>query len=453
MKRKRLNRIVLLGLVALGMTTAQCTSDDDESVAAPSFEITAIPNVAYFGDSIDFEVHVPQSDIPLSTLKVSALYGEEVMQQTVIRTKESACDYTGKIYFPYYAAIPDGQVRLQFVLQNIKFATAEQVAEVTTKRADFPFVTLHTDAGDYKMTRSSAYTYHYLGTFPKKIKGYIQTPSIEGSDRFLTFGLDNQGEVTEGATEPLLFSNSAAGEYELVFNTKDYQFSPQISLQANGIDLTVKSDEHYTVDLSLTANQSVTVKGLGDISDWWVDADFFTLLSGDELRLAAMNGTYRLSFDAVEKTISARVLLDGELASLQSDGTGAIWIIGEGVGKPNFTDYQVGWNTDNALCLAPIAKGIYQITLVAGTQIKTADINFKFFHQAGWGGEFSSQTLTSSSALIFVGDGTNGRDSGNLGIIDGQTLEENRAYRFTLDVTHGIDAGVLTVAALPTDAQ
>lgn len=451
MKINRFNLIAQVGLAALTMVTTQCTSDDNESVDVPSFNVSSIPTIAYFGDSIEFEVHVDHSDIPLSTLKISALYGEEEIEKMVIRTKESECNYTGKIYFPYYSGIPDGQVKLRFVLQNIEFATAEQVQGVTTKRADFPYVTLHTDDGDIKMTRSTEYTYHYIGTLPKKVKGYIETPLIVGFNHFLTFGLDNQGKVTEGSKEQLLFSNSAAGEYELVFNTKDYYFTPQISLQANGTDLTVNSDDHYTIDLSLSLNQSVVLKGLGDISDWWVDPDFFTIVSGNELRLTALNGTYRLSFNAVDKTISARVLLDGELASLQPDGTGAIWIIGEGIGKPNFTDHQVGWNTDNALCLAPIAKGIYQITLVAGTQIKTDDINFKFFYQAGWGGEFSSQTLTINSELIFVGDGTNGRDSGNLGVIDGQTLQENHIYRFTLDVTKGIDAGILTVVEVMSD--
>jgi len=452
MKTNKTNLITQLGLLSLALFTIQCTSDDHETVNIPTFEVTSIPATAFLGDSLAFSVHVDDSDTPLSTLKVSAFYGEEEMEQTVIRTKNSDYTYSGKIYFPYYASIPDGQVKLHFTLQNIDFAIQEKIEEVATTRPDFPYVTLHTEEGDITMTRSSQYTYHYVGTLPKKVKGYIETPTLEGSNHFLTFGLNNEGEVTEGSQQPMLFSNSEAGEYELVFNTKDYQFTPQISLQANGIDLTVASEDHYTVDLSLSSNQPIVLEGLGELTDWWIDTDFFDRKSKNEIQLAALNGTYRIYFDAVEQTISARVLKDGQLASLQSDGTGAIWIIGDGVGKPNLSNHHVGWNTDNALCLAPVAKGIYQVTLIAGIQINTDYINFKFFHQAGWGGEFSSQTLTTTSDLIFVGDGSNGRDSGNLGVIEGQLLQENHAYRFTVDVTQGIDAGVLTVQEVPVDS-
>src|SRR6185312_523396 len=105
------------------------------------------------------------------------------------------------------------------------------------------------------------------------------------------------------------------------------------------------------------------------------------------------------------------------LASLQADGTGAVWIIGEGIGKPSLSSNTVGWNTDNALCLAPIGDKKYQITVVAGTTINAEDINFKFFHQKGWGGEFKSPGISTTSDVVFIGDGDNGRDSGNLGLV------------------------------------
>ena len=135
-------------------------------------------------------------------------------------------------------------------------------------------------------------------------------------------------------------------------------------------------------------------------------------------------------------------------ATLQADGSGAIWVIGDNVGKPSLSNV-VGWNTDNALCMAPTGNKRYQITLTAGETVNAASINFKFFHQKGWGGEFSNATLSTASNVVFVGDGAtndyqgNNRDAGNLGLQ--QPLDAGATYVFVVDVSAGNDAAVLTV--------
>lgn len=50
-----------------------------------------------------------------------------------------------------------------------------------------------------------------------------------------------------------------------------------------------------------------------------------------------------------------------------------------------------------------------------------------------------------TSDLVFIGDSTNGRDAGNLGLVEGKSLENGVAYRFTVDVTAGVSSAVLTV--------
>ena len=95
--------------------------------------------------------------------------------------------------------------------------------------------------------------------------------------------------------------------------------------------------------------------------------------------------------------------------------------------------------------MAPIGNRKYQITIVGGETVRTNIINFKFFHQKGWGGEFRSATLSTESDLIFVGDGTNGRDNGNLGIVAGKTLESGATYVLVLDLSAGTDKAVLVV--------
>jgi hypothetical protein len=98
--------------------------------------------------------------------------------------------------------------------------------------------------------------------------------------------------------------------------------------------------------------------------------------------------------------------------------------------------------------LAPIAEKVYQITVVGGETIDLTSINFKFFHLKSWGGEYTNAELTTESDLVFIGDGTNGRDPGNLGIVDGKTFESNKTYVFTVDISAGKTNAVLTVTAL-----
>lgn len=56
-----------------------------------------------------------------------------------------------------------------------------------------------------------------------------------------------------------------------------------------------------------------------------------------------------------------------------------------------------------------------------------------------------NDALSTTSDLVFIGDGTNGRDAGNLGLVEGKSLENGVAYRFTVDVTAGVSSAVLTV--------
>lgn len=83
-----------------------------------------------------------------------------------------------------------------------------------------------------------------------------------------------------------------------------------------------------------------------------------------------------------------------EPMSLNGDGTGALWIIGnEGVNKPTWDAVNHGWWTgvDSDVCLTPIKAKVYQVTLTVGKQLRATGVDFKFFGQADWGIEFKGK--------------------------------------------------------------
>ena len=95
--------------------------------------------------------------------------------------------------------------------------------------------------------------------------------------------------------------------------------------------------------------------------------------------------------------------------SLNGDGTGALWIIGnEGVNKPTWDAVNHGWWTgvDSDVCLTPIKAKVYQVTLTVGKQLRATDVNFKFFGQANWGIEFKGKDNSHliSTCLLYTSD-------------------------------------------------
>jgi len=441
MKRYLIN--ILLGTIAV---VSSCKKDEKYvyQIGDPKIELKSAISAAHFGDSLVFNIHVSDSEVALSTLKAQLYFTDDKVAEMTIRTKENG-DYSGKIYVPFLKDIPDGKATIKFVLQNISQKKTEQSFDIDLSRPDFPYLTLVTESKSYRMEKTGRNQYAAKENFPFSVKGYIQAPKVGEQGNSMNFGWVNN-VVTLGSTLDIPFSNSTSGVYSIALNTLTYQASPFIVAYA--IDGTVFSrldDTHFKAELNMTKGNAVTIDGIEDLKDWWIDPDFFSQSADGAITFNGVNGKYRITADFALKYFVVEAMAGNDLAKLQEDGTGAVWIIGEGVGKPKVSSNQVGWNTDKALCLAPLGNKKYQITLKAAESINTDNINFKFFHQKGWGGEFGGTDVTTSSDVIFIGDGKNGRDSGNLGVKTGKTLEAGKTYLFTLDLTAGNKKAVLTV--------
>lgn len=113
-----------MALASIAMLNA--CSDDDPVPGNPTMDFQAEPSSALFGDSLPFTIKASDADVPLSTLKAQLYFSDEMVSETVIRTKVSGQEYNGKIYVPYLANIPNGTATLKFILQNINFTITEK---------------------------------------------------------------------------------------------------------------------------------------------------------------------------------------------------------------------------------------------------------------------------------------------------------------------------------------
>lgn len=409
----------------------------------PTLAVQQLASDAHFGDSISFTVAVGDDGTALSTLKAQLYFSGDMVSETTIRTANYG-NYTGKIGIPFYKDIPNGNAELRFVLENVGMVKAEESKTLALTRPDFPFLNLITEKETIQLLRVAENEYRVTKDLPQKVKGYIQAPAFGANGNTLNFGWENE-TITLGSTQQIPFSYLTPGAYSISFNTRTYVASPFQSYMINGVEMRMLDDTHYTADLTLAADQEVVLTDFPSLDNWFIDTDFLRRTNG-QLRFHAAAGKYRFTADFERNYFIIEAMSGNNLATLQADGTGAIWIIGEGVGKPNLSN-QVGWTTEKALCLAPIGGKKYRITLVGGQSIANNNINFKFFHQKGWGGEFKNDGLSSTSDIIFIGNGSNGRDPGNLGVLSGKQLLNGTIYELIVDLSAGNDKAVLRVQA------
>lgn len=433
-----LNIMVLLGMLS-------CSNDVSEIQPAgnPVMEIENRFSDVHFGDILPFTATVSDG-ISLSTLTAILYFGEEEVAKTTIRTKENG-EYSGTVTVPFLKDIPDGTATLEFVLVNTTLKKATQTFDVPITRAQYPYLVLVTADASYPMLPTGEPN-EYAATEPFPSTGlpaYIKTPVLDDKGQEIVFGWES-GSITEGVTGNIPFVSPVGGTYPVTFNTRTYEAAPFFEILFNGQKMNMIDKENYELDIDLTQGQELTVEGLADIADWWIDADYFIKKEDGLYDFVPVTGRYRVSANLTLNYFKIEVLDGNSPATLKEDGTGAIWVIGQNVGKPSVTIQEVGWEPSKALCMAPIGNKKYQLTVVGGETISTDAINFKFFHQKDWGGEFGSATITTDSDIVFIHDGP--QDNGNLRLVSGVTLESDATYVFTVDVSAGNDQAVLTVA-------
>ena len=440
MKKQYLFFIAILSLLLFN----NC-SDDKQSEGQPQLSVSGIPTNAHFGDSISFTATVSDKEnIPLSTIQAKLYFGEDLVSETVIRSMKEG-DYSIKIFVPFMKNIPDGSASLKIMVQNIQFGIKEESFQLSLSRPDFPYLTLITEDGEYEMIKTGKNMYAATEDFSQKVKATIKAPSIGEQGNEIVFGWKD-GAVSEASITEIPFSNSVAGTYDISFNTLTYEASPFIVLKFDGKEMSMIDDDSYKVEMELDQEEIIEIDGFNDIEEWWIDEDFIKINEDGSFTFLPISGKYRITANFKYKYFIFEVMDGDKLATLHEDGSGAMWIIGENIGKPSLIN-EVGWNPSKGLCFSPISNKVYQVTLVAGETINATTINFKFWHQKNWGGEYSPETLTTESDLVFIGAGNdvNGRDSGNLGLLEGKYFEEGKTYVFTVDVTQGRDKAILTI--------
>lgn len=433
-------------------------SDNDGGDGSPDVKVATI-TPSCFGDSINISAQCTDNDgVPLSTIKAELYYGEELVQQTKVRTKTDGA-YSLKLYAPTYKIIPDGKATIKLTLQNIKFATIQQTYEVELSRHKYTHLTLQgVDGQQFELTPVADNPYLFKGEVTSetnKFSAFVVAPKVGEQGNEVKFGVTDNHVVENGASA-IDFTNVRKGTFAVTFNTLTFEYTPVYDPASAPEPLEITGTK---VVVDLTKNHNYDFQGSDDYQadDWFYDLDFFSKNEYGTYKFIAASGKYTIKVNEKARGFRIWAMKDNKnTATLNDDGTGALWIIGQaGVNKPLYTDVAQSWwtDTDHAICLSQVSDKVYQITLTVGKQMYNGaeGINFKFYGAAGWQKEFLGTAgqyhITSESDILAVGDGVTeyaaGHDNGNVYLKKGVTLKDGDTYVLTVDLTQGTQNAVL----------
>lgn len=444
-------RYYIMALLALPLM-ASC-GDDDYSAPTPAgnpvMSYTAPAAAVWMGDEVEVKVNCKDDGgVALSTLKANLLFSGQSVDETTIRTKEAG-EYTVKLKVPYALNVPDGKVDIQLTLQNVSTKSNTETLSFDIKRPHFnnlQFVSA--DGVKYDMTEKSDFVYQaVLPSSKKTFKGYFAT-----KDGKFVFGSSTGKDISLGETGNFNFTSENMSDVVVTFDAKNYTAGPTDVLPVTILDF-ADSDagKTWVGDIKQGAICNLTINGNNLPDDWYYDSDWFQKDEDGSYTFKAITGRYTVQADFTHKSFRIWTMNGSEPMSLNGDGTGALWIIGnEGVNKPTWDAVNHGWWTgvDSDVCLTPIKAKVYQVTLTVGKQLRATGVDFKFFGLADWGIEFkgkdNSHLISTESEVFGIGDG-NGHDNGNVYLKDGVELKDGETYVLTVDLTAGVDKAVLKV--------
>ncbi len=205
-------------------------------------------------------------------------------------------------------------------------------------------------------------------------------------------------EISE--TKLVVVAENPGCYWQMIFKARDVK-APAVAFDGQDVA------EGVGAELSLSQGQEIAVTGV-NFEEAWIDPDFFEIVNDSTLKFLAVDGDYRVKWDG--KWFKVVPMFNGEKATY--DNGKALWIIGDGGGKPT-VDNLIGWNTGEApLPCAKIGENTYRITLA----MKAEGGSVKVFGQSDWGVEWTKDKygVVTDNGLFHIP-----ADDGNIHTIEG----------------------------------
>lgn len=386
--------------------------------------------VAYGSDSLSVNVHVAAKQTPLSTLTIKILVGQTMIAQEVIRTKGYEYEGTHTYNVPFIGGLDEGaEVNAYLIAENVEGVQANAIAggcighrPVIETMYIMPPTIEYTVLGKGKqMTMEDGKFVAYGLGYPKSIKCLFATVGtkfgridwskpvfgmIDGELSVITEEQFNSGV----ATEIVLANDNLASIDTITFDlsTFAYTFSGTVLTPVNKLDVNADLEENPTYMSASVAKKyrgakiffdkdsEIEITGCADLSKAY-NLDWMEYLGGNKVKFLGDKAMYYVSY-----SIDGDYLVVEPLYDLAKPDV--MYLCGVGMGQPTNTPAATsGWGFDSPdqnFVGRAIEPNVYQFTVYMKNDSENADhpgfgsVNFKFFHQHGWGGEETALDYT-----------------------------------------------------------
>ena len=222
--------------------------------------------------------------------------------------------------------------------------------------------------------------------------------------------------------------------------TVEYNASTAPKPTFNGVEMAANGD-YFVAEVELNKGDIFTITTPDfDIDNIYTDIQFAKKLGNGQFLFNAVSGKYAVVLMEGNNNLK---IFPGTMSAPATIHDGGLWIIGEGIGRPNVNNDAPKWNT-GAMVDIPVAQvepNIYRYTVTCGVEMWDNWCNYKFFGQPNWGIEFvpgTDYSITTDNEYLKIGE-----SDGNVSF--NGVFEWDKTYTITIDFTAGLNAGVMTV--------
>ena len=466
---KRIFQVLFLALIAIGYTA--CQPDSFREVypkGNPTVEAHMLTNEVLFGsDSISFEVKITEKATPLSTLSIKVIVGLNVIVNEEVRTPNLNFEQKFTYAVPFGPNMPEGEpVKVYLTATNVEgTATDFILSDCVGHRPALETMYVMPPTIDYKplgkgkqMTWDGEKFVAYDLGYPKSIECLLAVVGtkfgrVDWKQPVLGMLNDKLSLITEeqftaGEASSIVLANDNLESidtitfdpltFELYFSGKVAQ--PVSALDVNADLAEVEGKTYRHAKIFFDPALEVTISGVTTMATAY-NLDYMEIKEGNVVKFLGEKGMYEVYYLPEEDYIVVEPLKDAIYPNV-------MWMTGVGFGLPVAAPkVQGGWGFDNLgqyIACRTVAPKVYQFTAYLKNGVNAdfetyGSLNFKFFHQKGWGGEEKGSDYEQIGLNIKgVGpegltkvNGDTGAEAGNW--IANTQEEFEGIYRITLD--------------------
>ena len=455
----------------IAMLLAACQPDNYRKVypaGNPVVEARLLtPEVQFGQDTIALVVTVSETQTPLSTLRVKVMVGLNRIASEELRTRDFHYADTLRYAVPFGANMPEGEeVKVYLTATNVEgTATDFILSGCIGHRPAIETLYIMPPTIDYtalgkgkQMTQEDDRFVAYGLGYPKSMQCLLAVVGtkfgrvdwthpvfgmMDGKLSLITQAQFESGEATPITIEddqvesidtitfdPITFALTYSGKVAQPVTSLDVM--NDLAEEPASITSTSVRKLYRGAKVYFAKDSEFTLTGVQNV-ETACNYDYMEWLGGDKVKWLGETGMYNTYYHLAGDYVVIEPLAD----LVYPD---AMWLCGVGMGQPTATpEVTSGWGFDSpnqSFAARTIAPKIYQFTVYMkntpdAEHTGFGTVNFKFFHQHGWGGEEASTNYTISGLNIIAST-----EKDNVGNWWASDEEFEGIYRITLNLNN-----------------